>query len=301
MDVNIIPYEIVKASIATAKSAGKLETGEYNTNAHSYESIQSVIPRSPDSILIHRMPDMTVEHLTNWVDLIMTTRREDPANVHVFHLPPVLVSEILAAANVWVFRKREPPEMDELVSMFPRFTVAGIPTSSVFAAKEYFLRLDFCSAKDSEASNSSVDDVAGINEMLYKSRRACRALADELERRKGQPVNLFLLPFNHDIDPAREYRVFVPPSESVLLVSAISQYRWHKPFYETDRSAAMCRAREVYEGAIQISEAIFEHAETLPQQWGGAAYGDQPLWCYERLWNELVPLDQRREIVVRRM
>ncbi|PBL02031.1 hypothetical protein ARMGADRAFT_1158630 [Armillaria gallica] len=266
MDVNIISHQTVKASIATAKAAGKLETDEYNTHAHSYESIQSVIPRTPDSVLVHQMPDMTVEHLSNWVDLIMATRREDPAHVHVFHLPPVLVAEILAAANVWVFRKREPPEMDELVSLFPRLTAAGTPASSVFATKEYFLRLDFCSAKDSEAEISSVEDVAGIIEMLYKSRRACGELANELERRKGQPVNLFLLPFNHDIDPAREYRVFVPPSESVLRVSAISQYRWHKPFYEANQSAAMCRAKEVYEGAIRILELILEHAEELPGQ-----------------------------------
>ncbi|KAK0453139.1 hypothetical protein EV421DRAFT_1700892 [Armillaria borealis] len=266
MDVNIISHQTVKASIATAKAAGKFENDEYNTYAHPYESIQSVIPRTPDSILVHRMPDMTVEHLSNWVDLIMATRREDPANVHVFHLPPVLIAEILAAANVWVFRKREQPEMDELVSLFPRLTAAGIPASSVFVAKDYFLRLDFCSAKDSEAANSTVDDVAGIIEMLYKSRRACRALAGELKRRKGQPVNLFLLPFNHDIDPAWEYRVFVPPSESVLSVSAISQYRWHKPFYEADRSAGMCRAKEVYAGAIRILELILEHAESLPQQ-----------------------------------
>ncbi|SJL01487.1 uncharacterized protein ARMOST_04809 [Armillaria ostoyae] len=269
MDVNIISHQTVKASIATAKAAGNFENDEYNTYAHPYESIQSVIPRTPDSVLVHRIPDMTVEHLSNWVDLIMATRCENPANVHVFHLPPVLVAEILAAANVWVFRKREPPEMDELVSLFPRLTKAGIPASSVFAGKDYFLRLDFCSAKDSEAANSSVDDVAEIIEMLYKSRRACRALADELERRKGRPgrpVNLFLLPFNHDINPAREYRVFVPPSESVLSVSAISQYRWHKPFYEADRSAAMCRAKEVHEGAIRILELILEHAESLPQQ-----------------------------------
>ncbi|KAK0490521.1 hypothetical protein IW261DRAFT_18372 [Armillaria novae-zelandiae] len=266
MNINIISHQIVEASILTAKAAGKLENDEYNTYAHSYESIQSIIPRAPDSALVHRMPDMTVEHLTNWVDLIMATRHEDPANVHVFHLPPVLVTEILAAANVWVFRKREPPEMNDLVSMFPHVTAAGIPTSFVLAAKEYFLRLDICSPKDSEAEIPSVDDVAGIIEMLYKSRRACRGLANELERRKGHPVNLFLLPFNHDIDPAREYRVFVPPSQSVLRVSAISQYRWHKPFYEADRSTAMCRAKEVYEGAIRILGLILEHAESQPQQ-----------------------------------
>ncbi|KAK0191436.1 hypothetical protein F5146DRAFT_1048625 [Armillaria mellea] len=266
MEVNIISYQIVKASIATAEAAGKLATDEYNTHMHSYDSIQSVILRAPDSVLVHRRPDMTVEHLTNWVDLIMATRHENPANVHVFHLPPVFVAEILAAANVWMFRKREPQEINELISMFPCLTAAGIPTPSVFATKEYFLRLDFCSAKDSEASISGVDNVAGIIETLYKSRRACGALADELERRKGQPVKLFLLPFNHDIDPAREYRVFVPPSESVLRISAISQYRWHKAFYEADQSVAMCRAKEVYEGAIRILELIFEHAESLPQQ-----------------------------------
>ncbi|KAK0206056.1 hypothetical protein DFS33DRAFT_1417750 [Desarmillaria ectypa] len=283
MDVNIIPYQTVKASIVAAKATGKLETGKYNTNAHSYESIQSVVPRSPDSVLIHQMPDMTVEHLTNWVDLIMSTRREDPANVHVFHLPPVLVTEILAAVNFWAFRKRELQEMDEFISMFPRFTAVGV-------------RLDFFSAKDREASISS-----GVSNA-------------------GRRANLFLLPFNHDIDPARGYRVFVPPSESVLLVSAISQYRWHRPFYETDRSAAMCRAKEVYEGTIKISEVILEHAETLPQQVQDTMQREglvfdvfqtsdvdvqlmeiSPFGGHERLWNELDALDQRREIVVRRM
>ncbi|KAK0490543.1 hypothetical protein IW261DRAFT_19658 [Armillaria novae-zelandiae] len=159
------------------------------------------------------MPDVTVEHLANWVDLIIATRHENPANMHVFYLPPVTA----AAANVWMFRKRERPEMNELVSVFPRVTAAGIPTSFVFAAKEYF---PFYNVKDCEAEISSVDNVAGIIEILYKSRRACRALADELEKRKDYPVNVFL-PSNHDIDVAREYRVFVSLSESVLRVSAI--------------------------------------------------------------------------------
>ena len=62
------------------------------------------------------------------------------------------------------------------------------------------------------------------------SLRVAQSFRDILDDQRDpfQRANVFLVPFNPDMDPSREFRVFCPPL--IGRISAISQYRWHEQF-----------------------------------------------------------------------
>ena len=92
------------------------------------------------------------------------------------------------------------------------------------------MRLDACSPKDSPhwGPAQSVEEVARI---LCTSGRARAALSHNAEAGS----RLFFLPFDHEMSPSHEYRVFVPPIAhrgpgAVPAIAAVSQYRWMEPW-----------------------------------------------------------------------
>jgi len=169
---------------------------------------------------------------------------------------------------VWCCSGRRPDgdTREELKSMFPRTTVAGVPTEEVFQDKgggeggggrsKWFLRVDYCSAKDSDVGHSIVETVDDVVNRLYTSMRAVRGLADILEESATEKPRLFPMPFNAAMNPARECRVFCPHGKG--RISAISQYRWTEPFRFQNTDNAVEEALAIYRGACAIYDQIME-------------------------------------------
>ncbi|KAL1970051.1 hypothetical protein VTN77DRAFT_6456 [Rasamsonia byssochlamydoides] len=96
--------------------------------------------------------------------------------------------------------------------------------------------------------------------------RAVRAIRDVLEEEEplGKP-KIILLPFNPDMNPARESRVFCPPRLS--RPAAISQYRWWAPLDLDDQTSATDQALAIYSAACDIYQDIIKHAAQLSDRW----------------------------------
>jgi hypothetical protein len=110
--------------------------------------------------------------------------------------------------------------------------------------KKWFIRLDQMSPKDSTLiGNGPISTFADVVVKICSSMRAhgClqRAKKDADEAGEVVTTQLILNPWDESMDPAKEFRVFVPPPAALgnlqphvndLRISAISQYRWHHAF-----------------------------------------------------------------------
>jgi len=110
--------------------------------------------------------------------------------------------------------------------------------------KKWFIRLDQMSPKDSTLiGNDPVSTFADVVVKICSSMRAhgClqRAKQDADKADEAVSMQLILNPWDTSMNPAKEFRVFVPPPAALgnlqphvkdFKISAISQYRWHHPF-----------------------------------------------------------------------
>ncbi|KAL1986589.1 hypothetical protein VTN96DRAFT_6167 [Rasamsonia emersonii] len=157
------------------------------------------------------MPSYYPSRISHWIPLICSS--QGISIYHVFEISRFLASEIAALYAVWYSRRQlDADALHDLKSLFPKATAAGIPTEEVFQGeKKWFLRVDYCSAKDSEAGHSIVENVEDIIDRLYTSMRAVRAIRDVLEEDPLEKPKIILMPFNPAMNPSRESRVFQDP------------------------------------------------------------------------------------------
>lgn len=311
MDLQIIPFRTVNTALIRAQDEGT-ETKLFNTRHHPHDKIAAIVPETATFKHVH--PDERVQHLNNWLELIMQTQGETEWDTSTFRLTPLLMQGLVDAYTV--YNARGKPNLDrtaELLELFPRKTPAGVLTRNIFegytpsdveqllgpdglaghvpqeyvelfADKHippllpYFLRLDACSTKDGFRRGAPVHTLEDVIIDLSTSLRAAGALssildpsstfpqssaqvsaatpAPEPQQRQDQPqtANLCLLPFNRHMSTDHEFRVFCPPDPSRVV--AISQYKWHAPFFTNDRNRAQEICNTVYEGALTIHQDI---------------------------------------------
>lgn len=262
MDLKVIPYRQVESALEEARINFE-ETDRFNTRHHSYEEISSIIPETTE--LRHVKPDLVPGFFKHWVSLIMSSQGVRDKEWHVFEFPRFLMGEITDSCSVWCARGGLNYEIvKDLIELFPKKTRGGVPTEEVFKEqRKWFLRFDFCSAKDSAARSSVVQTVADIINRACTSLRVAQSLRDMLddERDPFQKANVFLVPFNPAMHPSREFRVFCPPR--IGRISAISQYRWHERSTTNNLEDVAKSAERIYEGSVNIYAQITRHAERL--------------------------------------
>lgn len=151
---------------------------------------------------------------------------------------------------------------------------SGTFIKSLFnGTNEWFVRLDQMSPKDSPVVPGPVRSTKDLITKLASSMRAYGALHRELQdaTEEGRKITMtgVLNPWNANMDPAFEFRVFVPPPAArqvedptltELEISAISQYRWHSPFTGVVGATIAQTADKVYDGALTILREIIEYA-----------------------------------------
>ena len=256
MEINILPFNDVQKAIPGAQNEWQ-RIDQYNTNMHSHTEIAAVIPE--DSFR-HVYPDLTIEHFSDWASLIVSS--QGVHEWHEFHLSTSLVQQLIGAHNLWMaMRPIRQDIKDDMVDFFPQKTIHGVSSKSVFGGKKWFLRLDFCSAKDGSLGTKPIKSLDDVLAALYTSKRATTELKEMIAEPSSRPARLFLLLYTDRMDPAREYRVFCPPRKE--RITAISQYRWFEPFYIRDAKGAERAADKIWKGALRIHEQILQHAEGL--------------------------------------
>ncbi|KAK2761616.1 hypothetical protein FQN54_001444 [Arachnomyces sp. PD_36] len=265
MDLKVIPFRGVRAAIEEAR--GNLEeTSKFNTRTHTLDEIVSVIPNTLE--IAHGRPTERPVLFRHWVPLIMSTQGVGEGGWHTFQFTRYMAREIIDACTVWYTRGMlSDGTVNDLTELFPKVTMEGKTLDQVFKdGQKWFLRFDFCSAKDSRHGASGVETPMDIIERACTSMRVSQSLRDILDDAADpfQKINVFLTPFNAAMDPTWEFRVFCPPCPRRL--SAISQYRWHQPFGLNDEGEALRMAGRVYEASERMFDRILTHARNLEDQ-----------------------------------
>lgn len=254
-NVNLLPFGEVQKSIIAARNEWS-ETRNFNTAHHTTAEISAEVPE--ENGLRHVKPSFCSTRISHWIPVIASS--QGMSTWHVFEIPRHLAQELGSLYLTWCSgRHLDDETREELRFMFPKTTTTGVKLEEVFQGSQWFMRVDYCSAKDSEAGHSTVGSLDDLIDRLYTSMRAIRAITDVLEEDPQGKPKIFLMPFNAAMDGSRECRVFCPPHRN--RISAISQYRWTSPFKFRNPANAQEEAQEIYSAACVLHQRILEHAE----------------------------------------
>ncbi|KAI4629138.1 uncharacterized protein J4E87_003399 [Alternaria ethzedia] len=284
MHLRKIPYSLVltdTAAIAanTDSSNPSSRSQRFSTAHHLVSEISPVVPCN--SHFTHETPPWTPYGYTLWHPHIATS--QNLAEYHEILLPSFLYEDLLRCHSAWVATNRIHKSLLNDVVETLHCTKSGKKLAGLLDGKrKWFIRLDQMSPKDSpmggKLPSSTAEDVIT---KICSSMRAYGCLTREFEDAKKEgremQIKLVLNPWDEEMDPAKEFRVFVPPPAAKIgrealaaqfEVSAISQYRWPMGFeapwgFELQRTvglvdvgAKMVLGEIVAYGEQELSEEI---------------------------------------------
>ncbi|KAI0393019.1 hypothetical protein F5Y17DRAFT_332015 [Xylariaceae sp. FL0594] len=256
-----IPHSEVEADAEahlTRADSDNTTNRRFNTSFHTALDAPDLPARPPEAPYSFK----------RWLPLILCSRGLPPSSAQVVSLTLSQARLLLRVSEASILIRRLNriylEELEEYI--VPAFA------SLTFPPEGLFMRLDACSAKDGQQKipgSRALRSVDQILLLLLTSQRARNALAhalDDVKEGRGgdKAFELFFTPFSPRMQSDREYRVFCPPfhpAES-LRVTAISQYRWHKPWLfasssEEERQRAVERiVRGVETIARQIAKDV---------------------------------------------
>ncbi|KAH5204844.1 hypothetical protein HBH68_097880 [Parastagonospora nodorum] len=227
----------VQASQETANPLSRSQ--RFNTKKHTQAEIEEAIP---DSNVQHANPPWMPYSYTLWHSLI--AKSQGLATSHVLKMPSVLCDDLMLLHCSWLRSGRFPsyllnPLVEDLKS-----SRTGRKLMSLLDGKQrWFIRLDQMSPKDSPLGGDRPSTT--IQEVITKIASSMRAYgnlqwATQAEERpwgeNRANVQLILNPWNDKMDPAREFRVFVPPPPF-----GAQRKRWRLP-YQCDQSVPLAQA-----------------------------------------------------------
>lgn len=126
--ITLVPHSHIQNAVAQAKSEWK-ETSRFNTAHHTKDKIAAVVPKDKD--FHHRMPSYYPSLISHWIPLICSSQGN--STCYVFEISRFLAGEIAALYAVWYSgRQLDAEARQDLKSLFPKTTAAGIPTEEVF-------------------------------------------------------------------------------------------------------------------------------------------------------------------------
>ncbi|KAH5830456.1 hypothetical protein HBI94_042160 [Parastagonospora nodorum] len=234
----------VQASQETANPLSRSQ--RFNTKKHTQAEIEEAIP---DSNVQHANPPWMPYSYTLWHSLI--AKSQGLATSHVLKMPSVLCDDLMLLHCSWLRSGRFPsyllnPLVEDLKS-----SRTGRKLMSLLDGKQrWFIRLDQMSPKDSPLGGDRPSTT--IQEVITKIASSMRAYgnlqwATQAEERpwgeNRANVQLILNPWNDKMDPAREFRVFVPPPFGA------QRKRWRLP-YQCDHFDVVLQD----DGSVQLVE-----------------------------------------------
>ncbi|KAF2117653.1 hypothetical protein BDV96DRAFT_644004 [Lophiotrema nucula] len=286
MQIRIVPYELVANDIEATHAAESAHDAEYkqafNTCFHGLHEIEPLIPNT--NIFQHASPPLGPYAYTLY--LLLLAESQNLQDYHIIQIPTFLLEDLMLCHSSWVNTSNISDELLDDVAEAWLSCKSGRELEKCFdGKKEWFIRLDQNSPKDSPLVRGSVRSLQEVIKKLCSSMRAYGSLHREVDEAtqagREVKVNMVLNPWNKNMDPGYEFRVFVPPPAARgpktpknsfikdFKIAAISQYRWSKPFY-TRRDWNMTDeqlAERVYCEAQDILTAILHFAaDTLDIQ-----------------------------------
>jgi len=241
MRLRIVEYETVKADFDSGAPT------EFNSNFHTAEEAADL--RLPTGI-----PSNAPTSFERWLPLVMRSRGLQDDALQVVSLTSAQVRLLVLAAgasvHTRVLNRAYAEDLEEEVA--PSFD--GL----VFPPQGLFMRLAACSAKDGAQKIPGKMQISSIDEIILQlttSLRAWSVLNNTVNAQTAR-LGLFFLPFDGRMDTAQEYRVFCAPES--MRITAVSQYRWHKPWHFADRSGEerIAVARSIFAGIQKIQAEI---------------------------------------------
>ena len=215
MRLKVIDYQDVRRDFDTGVPT------KYNTNFHTKED-------APDLPIPSNKP----YSFDRWLPLILRSRGLQPSALQIVSLTRTQVSVLNQAArasiHTRVLNRAYAEDLED--DVYPAFN------QLVFPPEGLFMRLGACSAKDGvqmtpgKASLHSVDEIVLL---LSTSQRAWGSLTNIMNSEASE-AQIYFLPYDARMKTEAEYRVFCMPES--LRITAVSQYRWHKPWVFSDRS-----------------------------------------------------------------
>ena len=211
IQIVFIDDEVVQNAIANESARTRCES--FNTSFHSATEAPGLQPVSEAPYSVRR-----------WLPLICKTRNLYESQIQQVVLSPSQLRLLIRTAqgSIPVQRLNRMYEDDIEVEIAPTLT-----KHLSFPPEGLFLRLDACSPKDGNGGISALRNIEQVILRLVTSTRALNAMTD-VAKDEAANLALYFMPFNPELRGEREYRVFCPPSS--VGISAISQYRWHKPW-----------------------------------------------------------------------
>ena len=148
---------------------------------------------------------------------------------------------------------------EDLAQLFPRRTTRGMGSEKLFREGRYFARLDTCSLKDAIIGMGLIRDSRDLWTRLATSGQGVTGIGQVRDSLPEQPVYLFLIKWNDKMRTDMEHRVYCAPAHG--RITAISQYRWHAPWYHAEEYLAAKKeiAKRVFEATKAIHRQIIAH------------------------------------------
>ena len=152
-------------------------------------------------------------------------------------------------------------DAEDLHDSFPKITMRGDSVEDLIQNQKQrlFVRLDACSLKDSLIGAGPVKSISDLCSRLATSARGMRGIQDL--RDASIPICLYLFPWDDTIQTELEYRVYCPPKTGKI--AAISQYRWHAPWYHAQAQQQQEHeriAKRLLKGCEEIHRKIVAHS-----------------------------------------
>ncbi|KAH7310498.1 hypothetical protein B0I35DRAFT_358094 [Stachybotrys elegans] len=161
-----------------------------------------------------------------WLPLILSTRGLPPSAVQTVVFSPAQIRVLLHAAeasiHTRVLNRSYAEDLEEEVH--PALAALAFPPEGLF------MRTADCSPKDGAHATPGVLALHSAADAVLRATTSMRTWStlNNAMNRGARELKAFFLPFDAAMRAEREYRVFCAPG--TLRVTAVSQYRWHKPW-----------------------------------------------------------------------
>lgn len=220
-----IPYLAIEQALEQEKNTLQ-DQCVFNTVCHKREEIEYILPN-----LQHFAPDTQPWILLGpWLDLIMASQGLREVDVHRIRLPGSFLIQLIHASKVGLQMGRiSSGDAEDLAEAFPKSTTGGSTLEDLIKSKRFFVRLDTCSLKDAIIGKGPVQSVQDLWMRLATSARGMAGIRDQRLHDPSTPVYMYLFPWKDDMKTELEYRVYCAPPTGKI--AAISQYKWHAPWY----------------------------------------------------------------------
>lgn len=291
MHINIVPYGLVAADHYEIKNLQSTthptsRSRRFNTARHARLEILPVVPES--ATFTHEEPPWTPYGYILWHPV--TASSQNITTSHIVAIPTFLYDDMMRCYAAWISTNSIPPQLIADTIDTWQSTQRGKQLTPILNGEnKWFIRLDQMSPKDSpfggqEPSRTFEDVVLKLCSSMRAWGCLQRERKDAEQQDREMKIQLVLNPWDENMDPKHEFRVFVPPpavrGASVefenLKITAISQYHWPVPFeqipgfsLEQTASFVCAGAQEVLESAKKfVVEDLSKEMGTLLLKYG---------------------------------